>query len=161
MKSITARRSALKKRRKEVHDQLRRLRVERTRDPDSPGPESVDRAFEASTHAVLERLENSALAELGRIEHAISHIERGRGNSCECCRKTIDQKRLQAVVHATQCRACARAFRGVLDTQPLDAAPMPPTRDGLDCRHSPVHPILSVVPPATRDHAGVDAPLPL
>ena len=71
---------------------------------------------------VLDRLESTVISELGRIEHALSHLDRGRGNQCECCGRTISRKRLSAVIHATQCEACARKLASDASTSVPAAA---------------------------------------
>jgi DnaK suppressor protein len=67
-----------------------------------------DQATQRQNDEVLEGLEDSTLRELGQIEHALHHLQRGGGDRCECCGQAISSKRLTAVPYATACADCAQ-----------------------------------------------------
>ena len=66
-----------------------------------------DQAIQRQNDEVLDRLEDSSLQELGQVEHALAHLERGGANRCECCGRAISSTRLAALPQATTCADCA------------------------------------------------------
>jgi DnaK suppressor protein len=68
-----------------------------------------DRAQETENDEVLQRLEQTTRALIGQYQHAIERIDRGRYGLCEDCELPIEADRLEALPHATRCRACAAA----------------------------------------------------
>ena len=58
----------------------------------------------------LERLEASALKELGAIDAALGRIAAGTYGICVKCGREISQERLKAVPYTPFCRECAAAL---------------------------------------------------
>lgn len=108
MTHIAMRRHKLEQERHGLQDRLHRIHLDRTRANGPVDPDFSDQAIERENDEVLAGLERSVISELGRIEHALAHLERGGGDQCENCGHLISHERLLAVIHATQCETCAR-----------------------------------------------------
>ena len=118
MTSLPSRRRQLEQERLNLQDRLRRIRADRSRSNGPVDADFAEQAVERENDEVLEQLDSVTLTELGKVEHALSHLAKGRGNRCECCGKTISRKRLAAMIHAPQCETCAHD----LSTGASDAA---------------------------------------
>ena len=106
MPDLVAARGALEARLKELLSEAREIDKE-LREP--PDPDVEDRAIELEDDEVLERLGNSALAEISLIRKALRRIEAGAYGVCVGCRKAISEERLKALPHASMCIKCANS----------------------------------------------------
>jgi len=70
-------------------------------------PDFAEHATEAEGDEVLEGLESWALREIAQIQAALDRIAEGTYGECATCGETVDEKRLAAVPHASQCISCA------------------------------------------------------
>lgn len=99
-------RTALTARRAELIGEMRDIE----KDLDAPAPKDwEDRAAERQGDEVLEHQGALDLAELRRIDAALSRIEDGSYGICAKCGDTISEERLDAVPDAALCRTCAEA----------------------------------------------------
>jgi RNA polymerase-binding transcription factor DksA len=76
---------------------------------DAPMPKDwEDRSSERQGDEVLEALGHVEMAELKRIDAALSRIENGTYGTCLKCEEPISDARLAAVPDAALCKRCAR-----------------------------------------------------
>jgi len=71
--------------------------------------EVEERGQEESMVRLLDRLDGRAKAEIEAIDRALFKLEAGQYGRCEQCGKDIPQSRLEAVLVAAMCMACAQA----------------------------------------------------
>lgn len=74
------------------------------REPDLP-----DVAADRTAAALLDRLSDAEIVELGRIGRAIARIDDGTYGTCVVCGKAISPDRLQAVPEADRCATCTNS----------------------------------------------------
>ncbi|MGH8517096.1 MAG: TraR/DksA family transcriptional regulator [Panacagrimonas sp.] len=108
METLTVRRQLhLEHTRLERMTRLERIRRDRAHIDVPLEADFSDQAVQRENDEVLERLEDACLRELGQIEHALAHLDRGGANRCECCGLAITDKRLTVMPQATLCSQCA------------------------------------------------------
>lgn len=108
MPSTSSRHLYLENQYAELRERLERVRRDRNRSDAALDPDFSEQAVQSENDEVLEGLERSLLADLQQIDHALAHLNRGQGDSCEHCGKPIGASRLAAVPHATACIDCVR-----------------------------------------------------
>ena len=74
------------------------------REPDRP-----DVAADRTAAALLDRLSDAEIVELGRIGRAIARLDDGTYGTCVVCGNPISSERLQAVPEADRCTTCANS----------------------------------------------------
>ncbi len=92
----------------ELRERLQRVRRDRNHTDGALDADFAEQAVQRENDEVLEGLERSLVADLQQIDHALAHLNRGQGDSCEHCGKPIGASRLAAVPHATICIDCVR-----------------------------------------------------
>jgi RNA polymerase-binding transcription factor DksA len=108
MDTLTLRRQLnLEHTRLELLNRLERIRRDRAHIDVPLEADFSEQAVQRENDQVLERLEDACLRELGQIEHAVAHLDRGGADRCECCGHAIADKRLAAMPQATLCAECA------------------------------------------------------
>lgn len=102
-------RERLLRRRQELA--VRQARVERDlrRTAEPLVADFPDRAIQTQNDAVLEEIDDAALAEIAEIDAALTQLEEGRYGICRLCHTPIDPRRLAAVPHAVTCVPCSLA----------------------------------------------------
>ena len=104
MTDIAKRKTALMTRLAELNGRLGDIEARL----DAPAPrDDEDRATEREDDEVLERMGQSGLEEIRRIEAALARIEDGSYGVCARCGDDISEARLDVVPHAALCRRCA------------------------------------------------------
>lgn len=102
-------RNRLVKRREQLH--ARKIRVERDAlHTDAPLPADFsEQVVESRNDAVLESIDEAAVAEIAEIDAALAQLEEGRYGICRSCHIPIDRRRLAAVPQAITCVPCSQA----------------------------------------------------
>lgn len=96
---------ALEERRKVLTAHL--TKVEDTLD-ETPSKDWEDRSSERQGDEVLEALGNAELAELRRIDAALTRFDDGSYGTCQKCGEAISDARLELLPDAPLCKNCAR-----------------------------------------------------
>lgn len=71
--------------------------------------DSKEQAIERENDEVLQKIEESTLAELSQVKQALRRLSTGEYGICEVCGDNIAVGRLRAMPFATRCVACAGA----------------------------------------------------
>lgn len=100
-------RARLQARRAELR--TRQVRVERDRGhAEEPlVADFAEQALQTQNDAVLEGIDEAALAEIAQIDAALTRLDEGHYGTCGRCRQPIDPQRLLAVPQAVLCVSCA------------------------------------------------------
>lgn len=67
----------------------------------------AEQALQTQNDAVLEGIDEAALAEIAEIDAALVRIDDGRYGTCRSCHEPIDPQRLLAVPQAVLCVSCS------------------------------------------------------
>lgn len=73
-------------------------------------PDFLDVSAERTAAAVLGRLAEAELDEVGRIDAALARIAAGNWGLCETCGERIGEARLEAMPEAARCVDCESAL---------------------------------------------------
>lgn len=92
----------------ELHERIRRVRDDLGRRREPLPRDSGDAAIAVENDEVLAAIENTALAELRFIDHALERVDAGTFAMCESCGGEIEAGRLEVAPFATRCNRCAR-----------------------------------------------------
>ena len=101
-KSLTARRSELRKR---LGGELADLRNLKAIDPTG---DSADAAFDSGSEEIASQLAELEAKELSQIERALLRMKQGIYGVCEGCQCKIPVARLNALPYSTTCVRCQR-----------------------------------------------------
>ncbi len=71
--------------------------------------DSKEQAIERENDEVLQKIEESIMAELSQVKQAVRRLNLGEYGICEECGDEIAVERLKAMPFATLCVACAEA----------------------------------------------------
>ena len=74
----------------------------------APNPDWEDSATEHEDDEMLEDLVNKGRIEIHAIKAALARIESGTFGACTNCSETIQEERLDLVVHTPFCKICAQ-----------------------------------------------------
>lgn len=107
MTSPAALRRSLRGLHASVSERLQRIEADRRRIAHALPADFADQATEAENDEVLDRLSESACAELDQISRALEDLDRGHYGTCERCGSPIGAARLRALPAATTCARCA------------------------------------------------------
>jgi DnaK suppressor protein len=101
-RKLLDRKLSLVKRREHALADAQGLREERE-------PDWEDAAALATTAGLLETLGETERRELGRLDEALTRMERGAYGQCVVCHDPIEAARLESVPETDRCGACAGA----------------------------------------------------
>jgi RNA polymerase-binding transcription factor DksA len=104
--SLRGTRAWLLARSAELRDRVERVRADLRRERTPLPADFADAAIIVENDEVLQAIENSANAELDRIERALARMDAGVFALCESCGDPIEAARLRAVPYATHCTRC-------------------------------------------------------
>jgi RNA polymerase-binding protein DksA len=93
--------------RRELEQRHERI-AKHTRHRDEPLPSDfAEQATELENGETLVALDREAEEEMARIDLALRRLDDGTYGSCASCAEPINQKRLEAIPHASLCIDCA------------------------------------------------------
>ncbi len=104
MSDIVKIKSELEEKLRELTERAKEIDDELSEPPDADWSEN---AVEGENDEVLEGVGALALAEIQKINLALSKIEAGTYETCSKCKGKIPVKRLEALPYATTCIKCA------------------------------------------------------
>jgi DnaK suppressor protein len=103
---LRATRERLLARGSELRERLGRVRLDLRRESNPLPRDLPDAAIVLENDEILAAIEETAVAELAQIDHALERMSAGTFAQCERCGHDISPERLQVVPHATRCLAC-------------------------------------------------------
>lgn len=108
MTDLTATRSELLARKRELQSRIARVHDDLTRATDAPEQDFAEQAVQRENDEVLAGLESAARSELARIDRALARVAQGTYGQCATCGGEIDPARLHVVPDADRCVRCSR-----------------------------------------------------